>query len=34
MIKFNTYLKYELYKRNIKYSLLTNQINNNFLIFT
>jgi hypothetical protein len=32
MIKFNIYLKYKLYTTNIKYSLPTTQINNNFLI--
>jgi hypothetical protein len=34
MIKFNIYLKYKLYTINIKYSLSTTSINNNFLIFS
>jgi hypothetical protein len=33
MIRFNIYLKYKLYITNIKYSLSTIYIINNFLIF-
>jgi len=33
MTKFNIYLEYKLYITNIKYSLSTIEINNNFLIF-
>jgi hypothetical protein len=34
MIKFNTYLKYKLYIKNVKYSLSIIEITNDFLIFS